>query len=161
MIIKYRGKYMDIKSEFINFIRPMIKNEKIRQMDKYIQHGNTSCFEHCVAVAYISFYIAKKMHISCDYNSMIRGALLHDYFLYDWHEKDTRPKLHGFRHARTALENASRDFDLTPIEIDIIEKHMFPLNLKLPKYRESYIVNIADKISSSYETIYKIPCFSI
>lgn len=152
---------MDIREDFTSFIKPIIENEKVKRMDKYIQHGSTSCLEHCVAVAYISFYIAKKLHIRCDYNSLIRGALLHDYFLYDWHVKDENHKWHGFRHAKKALENASRDFDLTPIEMDIIEKHMFPLNLRLPKYRESNIVSIADKICSTYETIYGTPCFSI
>lgn len=152
---------MNRKTEFIYIIKPIIENEKVKRMDKYIQHGSTSCLEHCVAVAYISFCIAKKLHIRCDYNSLIRGALLHDYFLYDWHVKDESHKWHGFHHAKKALVNASRDFDLTPIEMDIIEKHMFPLNLKLPKYRESYIVNTADKICSFYETLWGTPCFSM
>ena len=125
-------------------------------MDKYIQHGTTSTLEHCISVAYVSFSIAKKFHINCNYNSLIRGALLHDYFLYDWHVSDESHKWHGFSHARMALLNASRDFELTPIEKDIIEKHMFPLNIRLPKYKESYLVTIADKICSSYETIYKV-----
>ena len=152
---------MDIRTEFISLIRPIIENEKVKRMDKYIQHGSTSCLEHCIAVAYVSFYIAKKFHICCDDISLIRDALLHDYFLYDWHVKDENHKWHGFRHAKKALENASRDFELTPIEMDIIVKHMFPLNIKLPKYRESCIVSLADKICSSYETIWQTPCFSI
>lgn len=152
---------MDIRNEFIILITPIIENEKVRRMDKYIQHGSTSCLEHCIAVAFISFYIAKKLHVKCDYNSLIRGALLHDYFLYDWHIKDDSHKWHGFHHAKKALDNATKDFDLTPIEMDIIEKHMFPLNIRLPKYRESYIVSIADKMCSSYETIYGTPCFAI
>lgn len=152
---------MTLKEDFLNIAAPIIENEKVKRMDKYIQHGDTSCMEHCIAVAYISFYIAKKLHIRCDYTSLIRGALLHDYFLYDWHEKDESHKWHGFHHAKKALRNATRDFDLTSIEMDIIEKHMFPLNIKLPKYRESYIVCLSDKICSSYETLVGTPCFSI
>lgn len=151
---------MSMKSEFISIIKPIVENEKVKRMDKYIQHGSTSCLEHCIAVAYVSFYIAKKLHINCDFNSLIRGALLHDYFLYDWHIKDDSHKWHGFNHAKKALDNAVRDFELTPIEQDIILKHMFPLNIKPPKYKESYIVTIADKICSSYETIWGTPCFS-
>ena len=64
-------------------------------------------------------------------------------------------------HAEQLLRMPLYDFDLTPIEKDIIEKHMFPLNIKLPKYRESYLVTIADKICSSYETIYKVPYVAI
>ena len=138
-----------IRIEFAGIAKPII------------EHGDTSTLEHCVAVAYVSFYIAKKMHLRCDYNSLIRGALLHDYFLYDWHVADDSHKWHGFSHAQTALNNASKDFELTNIEMDIIAKHMFPLNIKPPKYRESYIVSLADKICSSYETILGTPCYSV
>ncbi len=151
---------INMRNEFIKLIQPIVENEKVKRMDKYIQHGNTSCLEHCVAVAYVSFYLAKKFHIHCDYNSLIRGALLHDYFLYDWHKKDNSHKWHGFHHAKKALANATRDFDLNPIEMDIIEKHMFPLNISLPKYKESYIVTLADKYCSFYETLCGTACFS-
>ena len=136
------------RNEFIELVTPIIENEKVKRMDKYIQHGTTSTLDHCIAVAYVSFAMAKKLNIHCDYNSLIRGALLHDYFLYDWHVSDESHKWHGFSHARTALENASHDFELTPIEKDIIEKHMFPLNIKLPKYRESFLITIFDKRSA-------------
>ena len=152
---------LNYRDEFIELVTPIIENEKVKRMDKYIQHGTTSTLEHCISVAYVSFSIAKKFHINCDYNSLIRGALLHDYFLYDWHVSDESHKWHGFSHARMALLNASRDFELTPIEKDIIEKHMFPLNIRLPKYKESYLVTIADKICSSYETIYTVPYVAI
>ena len=46
-----------------------------------------------------------------------------------------------------------RLFDL--IERDIIKKHMFPLNIAFPKYKESLIVCIADKIIALYETVFK------
>ena len=152
---------MDIKNDFVNLIAPFIEDEKIKRMDDYIQHGCTSTLEHCIAVAYVSYYIARKFHIKCDLDSLIRGALLHDYFLYDWHEKQDCPRLHGFSHAKKALDNAARDFELTNIERDIILKHMFPLNMKFPRYRESYIVTTADKICSSYEVIYGTACFAI
>lgn len=152
---------MNIRDEFIATIKPMIENEKVKKMEQYIQHGNTSTLEHCIAVAYVSFYIAQKTNANCDDASLIRGALLHDYFLYDWHEKDASHKWHGFHHARKALDNATKDFELTLIERDIIEKHMFPLNIRLPRYKESYIVCLADKICSSYEIIMHRACFAV
>lgn len=135
----------NLREDFTLKITPIIKNEKLKRMDKYIQHGNTSTLEHCIAVSYISYCIARKFHIRCDYNSLLRGSLLHDYFLYDWHDKDAAHKWHGFHHAAVALKNASKDFELTDIEMDIIAKHMFPLNIKLPRYKESYIVSLPTK----------------
>ena len=84
---------------------------------------------------------------------MIRGALLHDYFLYDWHIPDKNHRLHGFIHAKKALLNASRDFKLNDIEKNMIYTHMFPMNLRIPKYKESIILCIADKIVAIKETI--------
>lgn len=95
------------RNEFIELVTPIIENEKVKRMDKYIQHGTTSTLEHCIAVAYVSFAMAKKLNIHCDYNSLIRGALLHDYFLYDWHVSDDTPKGTDSATPRKALENAS------------------------------------------------------
>ena len=82
------------------------------------------------------------------------GALLHDYFLYDWHDKYSHEKLHGFHHPHVALENASREYQLTPRERDIIRKHMWPLTLfHIPRCREAWVVTTADKYCSLKETL--------
>ena len=82
-----------------------------------------------------------------------RGALLHDYFLYDWHDPDPSHRLHGFRHPFFALANAERDFDLTPRERNVIVRHMFPLVPVPPTCREAWIVCVADKACALRETI--------
>ena len=81
----------------------------------------TSVYRHSLAVAYFSCYLAEKMHLKVRTREMIRGALLHDYFLYDWHEKSKDHRLHGFTHPARALKNAEQIFDLTPVEKDIIK----------------------------------------
>ena len=77
---------------------------------------------------------------------------MHDYFQYDWHERDNSHRWHGFIHARRAMKNAERDFSVNEVERNMIDTHMFPLNLRLPRYRESVILTIADKICSFQET---------
>lgn len=116
-----------------------------------LQHGQTTCFAHSVAVAYVSLLLARRLRLRVDERSLVRGALLHDYFLYDWHVPDASHRLHGFRHARRALKNARQVFDLNPVEMDIIVKHMFPLNLTPPLFRESAVVCCADKICAVLE----------
>jgi len=54
--------------------------------------------------------------------------------------------MHGFTHPLTALNNASERFKLNRIESDIIRRHMFPLTLIPPRYKESWLVMIVDKI---------------
>ncbi len=88
-----------------------------------------------------------------DLHSLVRAALLHDYFLYDWHDwDDGAHRLHGFTHGQAALRNAVRDFRLNAIERDSIACHMFPMTLKPPSYIEGYLVTMADKISATRET---------
>ena len=125
----------------------------------HIQHGDMTVNQHCVNVAKLSIAISEKLHIRCQREEMIRGALLHDYFLYDWHVGDAKKphNLHGFYHPGIALNNASRDYDLTPRERDIIEKHMWPLTpTKIPRCREAWIVTTADKWCSLLETIHYV-----
>jgi uncharacterized protein len=138
---------------FINDLNKIINNSKLLSTKQYIAHGNTSCLLHSIAVAYYSYKVAKYLKIiSYHEKDLIRGALLHDYYLYDWHEKDSSHRLHGFYHPGKALRNAESDFNLNNIERDIIKKHMFPLTLSPPRYRESILVCIVDKICSLYET---------
>ena len=124
---------------------------------EFVQHGDVSVYEHVVAVAVESCRMADALArhgIAVDRPSLVRGALLHDYFLYDWHDKYSHEKLHGFHHPNVALENASREYQLTPRERDIIRKHMWPLTLfHIPCCREAWVVTTADKYCSLKETL--------
>ena len=128
-------------------------DERLLQMKQFIQHGDVSTYDHCLLVAYYSFLWMRKLHIRCSEDELIRGALLHDYYLYDWHEKEKWHRMHGFRHPGFALSNAQRDFELSEKEKEIIRKHMWPLTIIPPTCREAWIVNSADTFISLIETI--------
>ena len=139
---------------FKDFAAPVLQSGKLRQTNGYIQHGTTSCYSHSISVAYHSLRLADSLGINCDFGSLVVGALLHDYYLYDWHCKDASHRLHGFRHPKIALINAMQDFDLNPVEQNIIMRHMFPLTPIPPKYMESLIVCLTDKFCSLAETMH-------
>lgn len=135
----------------------ILTSENFQSTKGHIQHGNMTVNQHCMNVAKYSLAISDKFHISCSRRELIRGALLHDYFLYDWHIGDARKpqNLHGFYHPGIALRNASREYDLTDREKDIIAKHMWPLTInRIPMCREAWIVTTADKWCSLLETIH-------
>ena len=120
----------------------------------FIQHGSVSVYAHCLSVAAESVRIARALDLNVDTDALIRGALLHDYFLYDWHDNpDGRHNLHGFTHPYKALKNAMDDFDLSGKERDIIVHHMFPLVPLPPHSKEAWLVCIADKVCATKETI--------
>ena len=142
-------KYYKLIEEYASDI---INNEKVISQKKYMQHGNTSVYEHTIKVTIQALKLSERLRIKVDKRTLIRGCLLHDYFLYDWHVDDKSHRLHGFSHARKALINAKNDFELNKIEENMILTHMFPLNLRVPRYKESVVLCISDKISAVKET---------
>lgn len=142
------------EERFFELVKEVVGKGRYSQLEEYIQHGDTTVYQHSLAVAYLSYWMVLKYDLKVHLEELIRGALLHDYFLYDWHEKDAGHSLHGFTHPGKALINACEDFNLTDIEKDVIRKHMFPLTLIPPRYRETVIVCMADKICSVYETFH-------
>ena len=146
-----------IAKEVLSLGRDIIMTDEAQDMKNYIQHGTTSVFEHALAVAKFSLIFAINVEsilgVKVDRSALIRGALLHDYFLYDWHKPSERRRgLHGFTHPAIACENAIRDFNIPPIEQDIIKHHMFPLTLIWPHSWEGWIVCLADKWCALCET---------
>lgn len=131
----------------------ILKSDGMRREKRFRQHGNVSVYAHSVSVAIMCVKIANRLPIKTDTKSLVRGALLHDYFLYDWHVADKSHRWHGFNHAKCALKNAEKDFLLNEIEENMIISHMFPLNLVLPKYRESIILCMADKLCATGELL--------
>ena len=129
----------------------ILHSGKMEPEKGFRQHGNVSVYDHSVSVAIMCVKLARYIPAKADLCSLVRGALLHDYFLYDWHISDKSHKLHGFHHARCALKNAQRDFTLNDIEKNMILSHMFPLNMVFPKYKESVILCIADKLCAVLE----------
>ena len=121
---------------------------------KYIKHHEGSIYDHSVDVAYKSYKLTKKLGM--DYKAAARGGLLHDFFLYDWRTKGNRhlkylSKSHAVSHPIVALENAKNFFNVTKREEDIIKKHMFPTTIVPPKYKESWVVTLVDKICAIQE----------
>ena len=151
----------DKKIKYDNIIHlyggDILNSKGMNDSKHYIQHGDTSVFDHCLSVADMSLKIANTLNLNYDTVTLVRGSLLHDYFLYDWHEKDASHRLHGYHHSEKALSNAKRDFKLNEVEEDMIRSHMFPLNIsKVPRHKESVILCLADKLVSAAEVLHGI-----
>jgi len=137
--------------EFREIIKDITENSSMISLKEHEQHMNTSRYKHCYEVAFYTYAICKKLGL--DYISAARGAMLHDFYFYDWRNKgvEGQKRFHAYRHPRIALNNAIENFDLNDLEKDIIVKHMWPLTLNFPKYSESYIVTLIDKYCATRE----------
>lgn len=142
---------------FSHCAEELLNSGEVQRMGTFIQHAKVTTLEHSISVAYYSYWMCRRLHVDADCRSIIRGALLHDFFLYDWHVGNGQKGLHGFTHPKTALANAEVYFPLNDLERDIIVKHMWPLTVIPPKYKESLIVSLSDKFCSVIETLRLYP----
>ncbi len=137
--------------------RDILEHENMEITKSAMQHGTVSTYEHSLKVARLAVHLADKLRLwnHVDLRSLVRIALLHDYFLYDWHHVGDRShRFHGFRHGFRAARNAHRDFSLNKVERNGIRHHMFPLTPIPPRFLEGILVSLADKISATYETFH-------
>lgn len=143
-LFNYIDNYVESElSLFYDCIRDLVESEDVQKMCNFTQHGDTTTFDHCLMVSFKSFRFCRKFKL--DYRAAARGGLLHDLFLYDWHDKDSGVNLHGFYHPGIALKNAENSFILDDKEREIIKKHMWPLTVVPPKCREAYVICYFDK----------------
>ncbi len=121
---------------------------------KNIIHHSLNRYDHSVRVSYYSYKIAKFLKL--DYVSTARAGLLHDFFLID--NKNITLKERAFtliNHPKYSLNYSLKFFELNDKERDIIVTHMFPIcPTRLPKYLESWIVDLVDDVISIKEELY-------
>lgn len=135
---------------YMETVEELARDPRLLQMRQYRQHGSSNTYEHSLHVAVGAYNLARMFHIRVSEKEMARGAMLHDFYLYDISDKSAWE--HGTKHAQAALENSERYFDLTDRERDIIYSHMWPLNIThVPHFKESVLIGIADKYSAVAE----------
>lgn len=129
-------------------------DKAILEMKKFYQHGKRSTYDHCLHVAICSAIVAEKMKLSKEQiENVILGAMLHDYFLYDWHDGRMRKEgIHCWSHPKVALKNACAEFNLNKKQKNIIRAHMFPSTIfHVPLCIEAWIVCLVDKLCATTE----------
>ncbi|MDO5559132.1 MAG: HD family phosphohydrolase [Oscillospiraceae bacterium] len=146
----------ELSNGYFDTVSDIITDDLVLTMKSFVQHGQTSTFQHCVNVSYYNYKLCKFLKLNA--RSAARAGLLHDFFLYDWHthRKLTGNRFHGLTHPAVALSNASAHFELDEREQDIILKHMFPLTLRLPSYKETVVIILVDKYCGFIETAFNL-----
>lgn len=138
-------------AEFFACISDLFTTEEVQSLKQYEQHLLINRLDHITSVAYISYLACKKLGLN--YREAARGAILHDLFYYDWRDKYSHPRPHGYLHPGIALKNAQElcGDRLTPLEANTIKRHMFPLTPIPPRYPEGFVVSMADKYCATWE----------
>ena len=134
--------------KYLNIISDILDNKEFNKLDMISHHG-ISRLEHSLRVSYYSYRITKLLRLN--YKVTARAGLLHDFFISDIERNMKDRFLSTFTHPKYAVLNASKYFEIDDLGKNIIESHMFPIYKSLPKYAESWIVSIVDKIAAIYE----------
>ena len=137
--------------QYYDIVKPILSHEEFIKRKTWRHHGDTSLYEHCLKVSMLAYRISLKFDM--DSKSVAIGGLLHDFYYKPWMDNVQKKPLlekHGFVHAKEALDNSYIYFKeyMNPIIDNIILRHMFPLNKVPPKYKEAWLVSLADKIVS-------------
>ena len=141
-----RKESVNDKKLYYDTVKELLKNPEVRILRDIPQHEGNNTLNHSIDVAKVSFALAEKLGMKIDEKTLARGALLHDYYLYDIKERGYSDYYHGTSHPATALSNAQEKFELSEKEKNIIRGHMWPLTLfHPPTSKEAWLVSIADK----------------
>lgn len=130
-------------------IKDILNNDHYQLIKDISHHGSTDRYSHCLSVSYRAYKIAKIF--GGDLRIIARSGLLHDFYYEktsDFSSKLSKIKLLIRQHPSLAVINAKKEFNINDREENAIISHMYPVNFCLPRYKESWIVAIADKIVS-------------
>ena len=159
------------KYEYNRIVKDIVTNPNFLKLKDDIHHGATK-FDHCSRVSRLSFLICKRLHLN--YVDAARAGMLHDFF---YGARTLTEENSYLNHPYTSLRNASENFSLSELEIDIITKHMFPhivvkkvcplINRKeqaefkssMLRYKESWVICLADVLVSFKEVLRYKPIY--
>ncbi len=155
--------------EWFKYVEEILLSDEFQKRKLFPHHHNISVWDHSILVSFRAFIMAKIFNANVR-NTAIAG-LLHDFYPWSWqYNKDLEDldegiylsevytkhplfKMHGFTHASAAAENYVKYFPHLEDKIitDSIKRHMFPLNIIPPRYKEGFIITMVDKIDSVHE----------
>ena len=97
-------------SEFMELVQDILHIDDVQELRDYVQHCKTTRLQHCVNVAYYTFLISRRLNLNV--RSATRGALLHDFYLYDWKNNEQPIEgRHSVVHPQVALAMARQSTD--------------------------------------------------
>ena len=142
--------------EFDELLQAYLEDADIQKMRSYKAHGRYTVLDHCLSVAKMAYRIDRCLGSKSDLKTLLSGAILHDFYLYDWHDARIDVdlfNLHIFTHPEAACRNAVAYFNVDEDVQKVIRSHMWPLTFRsFPSSREAMIVCLADKLCALKET---------
>lgn len=155
--------------DWMLIVEEILLSDEFQKRKIFMHHHNMSVWDHSILVSFRSYEFARIAH--ADERICAIAGLLHDFYSQAWIStpeieelengkyatlmKEKKPfyKMHGFTHAKDAALNYVKYFpQLENKKItNSIKRHMFPLNIIPPRYKEGFIITLVDKFNSVHE----------
>ncbi len=171
-IIKYIDSSIVLNpffDEWYQIVEDILRNPEFQKRKLFMHHYNLSVWDHSILVSFKAFMASRYFGASPRICAI--AGLLHDFYSQAWIStpeleklengryvkalKEPKPwyKMHGFTHAKDASINYVKYFpELEDKKItNCILRHMFPLNIIPPRYKEGFIITAVDKLNSVHE----------
>lgn len=155
----------DIRRLLEEYGEEILESEEFQKAYQQKHHKIMTVADHSLGVAIISLKICRlleKLHIDIHERELIISALCHDLGILDRDEKYKNNLECCSQHPRDSIDivRSLTGEENRRVE-DSIRRHMWPLTLHPPKYREGFILTAADKISSAMERMGKSPAAGV
>lgn len=155
--------------DWLSLVENILLHDEFQRRKMFLHHHDMTVWDHSILVSFKSFLVGRIFH--ADVRVCAIAGLLHDFYSQAWLSspelesfldgkyvqlmKVKKPlfKKHGFTHARDAAKNYVKFFpELEDKKItNSIKRHMFPLNIIPPRYKEGVIITAVDKWNSVHE----------
>ena len=70
------------QTEIKHHLHGLLHTKETALMKRCIQHSAISTYDHVLSVVRLSFYLNRRLHLGAPSKELVRGAFLHDFYLY-------------------------------------------------------------------------------
>ncbi|MCR5747777.1 MAG: HD domain-containing protein [Lachnospiraceae bacterium] len=148
----------DIRDIIIKYGNDVLISKEFKNAFEQTHHLNTTVGDHTLGVTAEAIKFCLKHHLTDDItlHNVVTSCLCHDLGILGRYDKfknayqclKGHPKQSAEEYVRLTGEANDR-------VLDSIRCHMFPLKLCVPRYKESWILTLADKVAASKEKMGK------
>ena len=155
--------------EWFLYVEDILLSDEFQKRKLFMHHYNLSVWDHSILVSFNSFLAAKYFNASARVCAI--AGLLHDFYTQAWiyneelakidngkylsefYVKKPLFKMHAFVHGDDAASNALKYFPelVNDRILNSIKRHMFPVTIIPPKYKEGFLITSIDKLNSVRE----------
>ena len=148
----------DVRALILKYGREIIDSEQFRETFKQTHHLSTTVGDHTLGVTAEAVKICLRHGWTDDetLKNVVTACLCHDLGIIGRHEKFENNLQCLIWHPRHSVDKYTEvTGEKNERVIDAISCHMFPLKMRAPKYKEGWILVLADKLAAAKEKIGK------